>query len=221
MDSRFGRIRRTCLPTGLGGRCDIRTQRGSWGSAHTALIVKPTSVIRPSEAPIQVKVAVVLAALTSLGIAFYGEPLLSLTIPVLVAYFTSIAATVIAIATVIRASPNRLQQGRHSLLALLVGVTALFVMQFAAFPIAMVVQDHDLARTREWCDHLVSELERWRSEHGSYPESLEDTALVVDPPSRWSNSGRYRFRDGEFELSYSAGGIDFEHRYHSLGKSWR
>ncbi len=182
--------------------------------------MKPALVIRPSKAPILVKVAAVSAAVASLGLALYGEPVLHLTIPFFIAVLTPFAATAIAVVTLARSSPNRLQQGRHCLLALSVGMVALVVFQFPALPISMIVHDRDLARTRVWCDHLITELEQWRSDHGTYPESLEATSLVVDPPNRWQRGGRYRFEDGEFELTYSTGESRDGYTYHSLGKSW-
>lgn len=183
--------------------------------------MKPTFVIRPSKAPIQVKVAVVAAAVASLGVALYGEPFAHIMVFVGIGYVTPILAAVIVGIAALRSSPNRIAQARTAILVLAVGMGSLAVFQVPGCFVANVLDQRDLDRTRVWCDDLVSRLEQWRSEHGTYPETLEGTSLVVDPPKHWQHGGRYQATNGEFELYYYGEGEADHWTYSSLRKSWR
>lgn len=92
---------------------------------------------------------------------------------------------------------GRLERQRRAFCTLLTSILCVVALQVPGCMAAMAVQPRRNAEAKLWCEQLVSDLERWRAEHGHYPEDVQDFERAVEAPRAF----RYRRdEDGEFTI---------------------
>jgi hypothetical protein len=117
---------------------------------------------------------------------------------------------------------NRLARMRAALVVLAAGLSCFLVVQVPGCAASSWMNSVHVDQAKVWCERLAEDLDRWRDEHGAYPESLETTSLVVDPPVRCRSSLRYSIRDGVFTLEFMGGEEFFSAWcFRSDDRTWR
>lgn len=119
-------------------------------------------------------------------------------------------------------SENRLPRMRAALVVLAAGLSCVLVVQVPGCAATSWMNSVHVDDAKVWCERLAGDLDRWRDEHGAYPESLEATSLVVDPPRRCREALSYRLHDGVFTLEFLAGEEFFSAWcFRSDDRTWR
>lgn len=100
-------------------------------------------------------------------------------------------------------------------------------LTFSAPVLVGIVASHFVSQSRiteaqRWCESLASKIEDWRAAHGEYPESIQGSELVVDPPKLCDTRWLYSSRDGTYTLSfYDERGFDSIWSYDPRARTWR
>lgn len=95
-------------------------------------------------------------------------------------------------------------------------------IQVPGFFAGKLVNDALVSDAKGWCEELATKLDRWRDEHGDYPESLDVATFVVDPPRLCRGHLLYVVRDGAYTLDFPTYETVFSAWYYrSDERSWK
>jgi hypothetical protein len=98
----------------------------------------------------------------------------------------------------------------------------LIVVSCSYLPGAMV-GGRDVREAQQFCEQIAAAADRWRKEHGSYPESLSDVLPEGGPPRLLGEAQDFYVSDGDgYVLSFSdqTGLVESGMMYTSQQRQW-